>query len=257
MRTLSLLASVLLVAVSARAAAPSKEEMTEFLKKNPGVILDFLRENKSKVFEIVEEAAKEEHQKRQRDQAEAEKKEFDDAFKSPKKPEITKKTRIRGNKDAKYTLVEYSDFQCPYCAKGAETVDTLRAKYGKDIRFVFKHLPLPFHPQAVPAAKWMEAVAIQSPEKSWEFHDKLFANQEKLGEDLYKQLTKELGLDVEKAAKDAASKEVEERVEADAKEAKSFGFQGTPGFLLNGIPVKGAYPVEFFDMIVDRLSAKN
>lgn len=255
MRTASLAAAALLFA-SAAFAAPSKEEISEILKKNPSLILDVLKENRKALLDIVEEAAQEEQGRRQKEQAENEKKEFDAAFKNPKKPDISKKTRIRGDKNAKFTLVEYSDFQCPYCSQGYKTVEALRQKYGKDLRFVFKHLPLPFHQQAVPAAEWMEAVALQSPEKAWTFHDKLFENQDKLGEDFYKQVAKEVGADVEKAAKDAKSKEVKDKIEADVREAKQMGFTGTPGFLLNGVPVKGAYPIEYFDMIVSRLKSE-
>src|SRR5262245_49083768 len=123
-------AAVAFAALSASAAAPSADQIRETLKKNPDILLDVLKENKKAVFEIVESAAQEEQQRRQQEQEEAAKKELEDSFKNPKKPEITDKTRIRGNKDAKYTLVEYSDFQCPYCARGYQTVETLRKKYG-------------------------------------------------------------------------------------------------------------------------------
>ena len=109
------------------------------------------------------------------------------------------------------------------------------------------------HPNALPAAKWFEAVAIQSPEKSWLFHDTMFKNQSSLGEDFYKKTVKGLGLDVEKAAKDAQSQAVADKIEADTKEAKEFGFTGTPGFLINGVPLRGAYPPEEFDKIIKRL----
>lgn len=259
MRTVPIAAVAALTLVVASVSAwakPSKEEIQEVLKKNPDILLDVLKENRKQLFDIVETAAQEEQARRQKEQEEAAKKEFDDAFKNPKKPEITGKTRIRGNKDAKYTLVEYSDFQCPYCGRGYQTVETLRKKYGGNLRFIYKNMPLPFHPMAMPAAKWFEAVAIQSPEKSWLFHDKLFENQDKLSEDFLKQTVKSLGLNVDKAEKDAASKTVADKIESDIKEGHEMGFDGTPGFLLNGVPVKGAYPVEYFDNIVARLEGK-
>jgi len=162
---------------------------------------------------------------------------------------------VRGNTGAKYTLVEYSDFQCPYCAAGYQLVEELRKKYGKDLRFIFRHLPLPFHSQAMPAAQWLEAVAIQSPEKAWRFHDILFQNQDKLGGELFRKTAKDLGLDVERCEKDIDSQAVKDRIAADMEEATRFGFEGTPGFLLNGIPVKGAYPVAHFGEIISRLDA--
>ena len=191
----------------------------------------------------------------QKEAAEAEKKAFEDSFKNPLTPEITGNTRIRGEKKAKYTLVEYSDFQCPYCVRGFQNVEELRKKYGKDLRFIFKNLPLAFHAQAMPAAQWLEAVAMQSPEKSWTFHDTLFANQDKLGVEFFKATAAELGLDVARCEADAQGQPVKDRIAADMAEAEKFGFSGTPGYLLNGVPVKGAYPVDHFDGIIQKIEA--
>jgi protein-disulfide isomerase len=109
---------------------------------------------------------------------------------------------------------------------------------------------------AMPAAKWMEAVALQSPEKGWLFHDKLFQNQSQLSEDFFKKTAKELGVNVDKAAQDAESPAVAQKIENDINEAKSFKFSGTPGFLINGVPLRGAYPIEKFDEIIIRLGIK-
>jgi protein-disulfide isomerase len=109
----------------------------------------------------------------------------------------------------------------------------------------------------MPAAQWLEAVSIQSPEKAWKFHDILFENQDKLGVDFFKKTAKDLGVDVERCEQDAESQAVKDRIAADVEEAKKYGFNGTPGFLLNGIPVKGAYPVEYFEDIIKKLDATN
>lgn len=248
--------AVLLLSSSAW-AKPSKEEIKEVLQKNPDILLDVLKENKKQLFDIVNEAAQEEQARRQKEEEEAEKKEFDESFKHPKQPDLSSKdTHIRGNKDAKYTLVEYSDFQCPYCGRGYQNVEVLRKKYGNNLRFIYKNLPLPFHPQAMPAAQIFEAAMLQSTEKAWQLHDKLFENQQKLSEDYVKEQAKALGLDVKKLEKDAKSEAVAKKIKADQDEAAAMGFTGTPGFLLNGIPVKGAYPVEFFDNIIARLEGK-
>ncbi|OGR84583.1 MAG: hypothetical protein A3J74_02975 [Elusimicrobia bacterium RIFCSPHIGHO2_02_FULL_57_9] len=215
-----------------------------------------MRSNKKAAFEIINEAAREEQARRQQEQQEAEKKEFENSFKKPLKPEISDKTRMRGNRGAKLTLVEYSDFQCPYCSRGYQTVEELRKKYGASLRFVYKNLPLNFHPQAMPAAQYFEAASLQSPEKAWAFHDKLFENQAKLGEPFYKETAKALGLDLARLEKDAQSPAVKDKIEADLAEAKKFGFDGTPAFLINGIPVRGAYPVEHFESIITKLDKK-
>lgn len=252
-RVLFALPILALCAAGAQAKELSKEEVKKVLDQNPDLILDVLRGNKKAFFEVVNQAAQEEQARRQKDEEEKEKQDLENSFKNPKAPDISGKTRVRGDKNAKITLVEYSDFQCPYCARGYRTVEALRKKYGSNLRFIYKNLPLPFHPHAMPAAQYLEAAALQSPEKAWAFHDKLFENQDKLGEDFYKSTAKELGLNVKKLEEDAKGQAVKDRIEADMQEAKRFGFSGTPGFLLNGVPVRGAYPVEHFDSIIQRI----
>jgi len=242
-------------APDAAATGLSRDDVKKVLDAHPELILDVLRSNKKDFFEIVQQAAQEERGRQQREQQEAEAKDIDEHIKNPYLPAITKKSHARGNAKAKYTLVEYSDFQCPYCSRGYQTVETLRKKYGNDMREVFKNKPLPMHPQAMPAAAWFEAARLQSQDKSWAFHDKLFQNQDKLGEPFYRETAKALGLDADKLAKDAASQEVKDAIAADIKEAEEFKFEGTPGFLLNGVPIRGAYPVEHFDEIIQKLQA--
>ncbi|MBI3566535.1 MAG: thioredoxin domain-containing protein [Elusimicrobia bacterium] len=250
------LAAVLSVLVAAPAAAAvSRDELKKALDANPDLVIGALKKaDKGALFELMMEAQRDYQAKKQKEEEEKEKAELEAAYKNPFKPVIDEKTRVRGDKNAPITLVEYSDFQCPYCGRGFQVVEAVRQKYGAKVRFVYKHLPLvAIHPFALPAAKWQEAVALQSPDKAWVFHDKMFENQGQLGEDFFKKTVKELGLDVAKAAKDAESKVVADKIEADVKEAKSFGFTGTPGFLINGVPLRGAYPPEDFDKIINRL----
>lgn len=244
-----------LLAAPAFSAAISRDELKKALQANPDLVVEALKSaDKSALFEVMMDAQREYQMKKQREEEAKEKAEMEAAYKNPYKPAIDDKTRIRGDKNAPITIVEYSDFQCPYCSRGFQVVEQVREKYGAKVRFVYKHLPLvAIHPFAMPAAKWQEAVAIQSPDKAWIFHDKMFQNQSQLGEDFFKKTVKELGLDVSKAAKDADSKAVADKIEADVKEAKSFGFTGTPGFLVNGVPLRGAYPPEDFDKIIAHL----
>jgi protein-disulfide isomerase len=251
--------------VSTLQAIPPGSMTSDSLKKtldaNPGLVLDVLRQNKKEFFEVVQQAAQEEQARHQKEQQEAQLKELDERIKNPLQPAITKKTRIRGSAKAKYTLVEYSDFQCPFCGPktpngtpgGYKIAEALRDKYGKDLRFVFKNKPLPFHPKAGPAAQWLEAATLQNPEKAWAFHDKLFESQDKLGDAFYEETAKALGFDVERIKKDLQSQAVKDSIDADIKEAESFGFDGTPGFLINGVPVRGAYPAEYFENIIGKI----
>jgi protein-disulfide isomerase len=155
----------------------------------------------------------------------------------------------RGGEKAKVTIVEFLDFQCPFCARVQPTLEQVRKAYGDDVRVAFKHLPLPMHTQAASAAAASEAAHRQG--KFWEMHDKIFANARSLSEESYVRWAGELGLDVEKFKQDLASADVKQRVERDAQEAQRLGVSGTPSFFVNGRFVSGAQPFESFKRMVD------
>jgi len=195
----------MLLAVPA-AAEISREDLRKALEANPDLVLSALKKaDKMKFFTLVVESQQEYQRGKAKEEARLEAEERDKAFKNPLKPEIGAGARTRGNANAPVTIVEYSDFQCPYCTQGYKNLEELRRIHGDKLRVVFKNFPLNFHPMAMPAAQWFEALYLQSPDKAWSFHDALFENQSKLSEDYFKLLTKDLGLDVAKAAKDAKS----------------------------------------------------
>jgi protein-disulfide isomerase len=160
-------------------------------------------------------------------------------------------TPVLGDRNAKIMIIVFSDYQCPFSKRGAETTMALVQKYGRNISYVYKNLPLGFHDQAMPSAKAATAAGKQG--KYYEFHDKLFENQDKLGEPLYTQIAKDLGLDINKFNTDRNSPEVEALVKADAAQAGTLGFNGTPGFTLNGVKILGAYPIDHFEKIISAL----
>jgi protein-disulfide isomerase len=254
-RILAALAISVLTCAAAQAEDITGDALANALRKNPDVLIEAVKANRKAIFDIINLTGVEEQARMRREDEEAAQKAYEDTFNNPLTPAIDDKTRIRGAVAAKYTLVEYADFQCPYCAAGYLTVEELRKKYGNNLRFIFKNLPLPFHPQAMPAAQWFEAIAIQSAEKAWKFHDLMFANQDKLGIDLFRKTAKDLGIDVKRCERDAASPAVKDRIAADMNEAQRYGFEGTPGFLVNGIPVKGAYPLAHFEDVIKKIDA--
>jgi len=184
----------------------------------------------------------------------AEEKQFEELFRNPVNVEAGT-SPVRGPADAKITIVEFSDFQCPYCARGKANMDTVMKMYPNDVKLVFKQLPLSFHKMAAPAAK--AALAAGKQGKFWEMHDKFFENQGKLNDEYFLEVAKELNLDVEKFKADKDSEEIAKQVTAEAAEASKYGISGTPGFFVNGIAVKGAYPPEHFKKIIDRLLGNN
>jgi protein-disulfide isomerase len=157
--------------------------------------------------------------------------------------------KAKGSSKALVTIVEYSDFQCPFCSRVLPTLDKLIKEYPDKIRVFFKHNPLPFHSDAPLASQ--AAVAAEMQGKFWPMHDKLFANQQNLKRPDLEKYAKEIGLDVEKFKKDLDAPETKKRVDEDLEMGKKLGVQGTPNFFINGRPLRGAVPYEQFKTVVD------
>jgi protein-disulfide isomerase len=143
----------------------------------------------------------------------------------------------RGAAGAKVTVIEFSDFQCPFCSRAVPEVKALEQDVGRDLRVVWKHLPLGFHQQAMPAALAAEAAREQG--RFWEMHDKLFAAQAALSDAVYLQYAGELKLDLSRFTAAMQAPETRRRVEADAAAATAAGVNGTPSFVVNGELVVG------------------
>lgn len=249
-----------LIALSAMAfvltnCAPSAKQIKDAVEKDPSIVFVAIEKYPDQFIEVVNKAAQEAQRKSQDKAIAEETKKRDEEFANPLKPVIEDGRVIFGNKDAKVTIVEYSDFECPYCSKGFQTIKQVRSEYPNDVRIVFKHLPLDFHPQAMPAAKYFEAVARQDAAKAEKFHDAVFENQGELrakGEEFLKNTAKKVGADMKKLDKDLKDPSLMTRINADMEEAKKFNFSGTPGFLINGVSLRGAYPYPEFKTIIDR-----
>ncbi len=155
----------------------------------------------------------------------------------------------RGPEDAEVTIVEYSDFQCPFCARVQPTLAQIEETYGDRVRLVYKHLPLRIHPDAPGAAAAAEAAHRQG--KFWEMHDKIFASQRELGDATYRRFAEDLGLDLERFDEDRNSPEVKQRIEQNEQEAQRLGVSGTPAFFINGRFLSGAQPFEAFKRVID------
>jgi protein-disulfide isomerase len=154
-----------------------------------------------------------------------------------------------GPKAAKVTIVEFSDFQCPFCGRVAPTVKEIEKKYPKDVAIVFVNQPLPFHDKAQGAAQAFLAAHRQG--KAWEMHDKMFANQQALaGSDLEK-YAQEIGLNVPKFKKDFDDPRIKEQIKSDQALANSVGASGTPTFMINGREVVGAQAFAAFQTVID------
>ena len=155
------------------------------------------------------------------------------------------KAQTRGPEDAPITIVQYSDYECPHCARMIPTLDALQTKYGDDLRFAFKHFPLSFHTHARAAAIAAEAAAEQ--DKFWEMHAKLFDNTASIDDANIQTWAKEIGLDMKQFNKDLADADIAQRVDDMKAEGEALGIAGTPDFYVNGRHVIGGAFEEVID----------
>ncbi len=167
------------------------------------------------------------------------------------------KTYIKGNPDAPVTLVEYSDFQCPACAAFQPVLADVMNQFGNDIKFEYKHFPLPMHPLALPAARAVEAAGQQG--KFYEFHDMLFEEQKTWTKSpnpnaLFVQYAEELGLDVKKFRQHMDASLLSDKIKADKKAGEDLGITGTPTFYLNGEKMTINSYEEFYQQIASAIN---
>ena len=157
---------------------------------------------------------------------------------------------VRGPEDAPITIVEFSDFQCPFCSRVHPTLERLLTTYPQSVRLVFKHNPLPMHPESPLAHRASIAAAEQG--KFWEMHDMIFSNIRDVSRGTLMSYARELNLDLAKFTSDLDSDEVRSLLDLDIAESARLGVSGTPMFFINGKIVSGAQPFENFQAIVER-----
>ena len=172
----------------------------------------------------------------------------------PPRVEVAAEGPSKGPSSAPVTIVEFSDFECPYCSKAEETVKQVMKNYDGKVRLVYRDFPLPFHPHAAKAAEAAQCAADQG--KYWEMHEKLFASQQKLDVPALKGYAKELGLDQGKFDKCIDSGDKAKVVEANKAAGSKVGVTGTPAFFINGYQLTGAQPYEEFKSLIDQELAR-
>jgi protein-disulfide isomerase len=232
--------------------SPSPARLRDEVVKHPDIVIAAIEAHPEAFIAALQQAAGKANAAAQ--SPTAVKARLDEAFAHRQYPVITRRA-VLGNPSAPVTIVEYSDFQCPYCRAERDVLVQLLREYGDSLRLVVKHTPLDTHRLALPAALMYEAVARQSPMAAYRFYDELFANQARLdaqGEQYLAVAAKVAGADSARARADAQGPEVRAVVEADLEEGRRFGFTGTPGFLINGVALMGAHPIGDFEQIINR-----
>lgn len=162
---------------------------------------------------------------------------------------------LRGNKNAQVKLVEYSDFECPFCKRHHPTLKQILAEYGDTVSLEYKHFPLNFHPNAQKAAEASECAAEQG--KFWEFHDAVFEDQLALGIPQYKEWVAKAGLNTRQFNNCLDSGKYAAKVQSEYQEGQTKGVQGTPATFINGQLVSGAQPYEAIKQAIDQALQSN
>jgi protein-disulfide isomerase len=156
-------------------------------------------------------------------------------------PPVSERDHVVGPADARVTLVEYGDFECPHCGALHPIVQAARKAFGGNLRFVFRHFPLrSSHPHALAAAKAAEAAGEQG--RFWEMHDRLYRHQTALSDADLERHAREVGLDLERFRRSLGEREYEVRIREDLASASQSGANGTPSLFINGALYEG--PIE-------------
>jgi len=153
---------------------------------------------------------------------------------------------------AKVIIVEFTDFQCPYCSRGHDTLNTIINKYGDDIAVVYKSFPLSFHQYAQTAAEASMCAYDQDEEMFWEYYDTLFANQASFSDSYFSTVAEQLGLDVNDFNSCLESGKYTAKVQEDFNYGAELGVTGTPAFFVNGELIVGAQPESVFDAEIEK-----
>lgn len=237
-----------------------REKLSTLLQKNPEILSEVIAAHPLLFSEALQKAIARSREQLAQRRALQEKNDFYQSFENPLEPEIRSDDVVRGNPNGKIILVEYVDFECPFCERGYQTMNELTKMYGAELKVILKHLPLSFHENAMPAARYYEALRLQNHRYAKEFYHQVFRHQRQLshGEIFLREVAKEVGADMELLGRDLMNNEsIDERIRRDLKEAKRFGIRGTPGFILNGIPIRGAYPSSHFVRVIRELERRN
>ncbi len=222
---------------TAQMAPLTEDQLREFVKQ-------VIRENPKLLYDTINDYLREQQEKKQS-------RAMEESLENRVETQVADHNPTKGPEDARVTIIEYTDFQCPYCSRGDKIVHNLLRKYRGKVRRVYKNKPLESHDEALPAAKAAMAAHIQG--KFWEYHDQLFKYSRDLDEEMYVRFAEELGLDIDKFNKDRKSDKVAKWIEADLAAAEKLDITGTPAFILNGALISGVRPMSFFSEMIDQL----
>ncbi len=229
------------LALPAKAAEPGPEAIKAYILAHPEVIFEALAKDKEALFQMVL-AGRDLRQRRLWRQ------DIKAGLAHPLEPKLEQGRPVMGDPKAPLLVVEYSDFMCPACSRGASNMEKLLAKHPDKFRMVLKHMPSGDLSRQL--ALYYEAIARQDPEKARSFSRQIYKRQKELADKGLKvalEVVKDLKLDQARLSRDLADKKLAQRLKDDTAEGKSFKLGGTPGFVVAGVPIRGVAPLSAFE----------
>lgn len=247
-----------LLVLAACRPSVSADDIDAALTKHPEVLYRAIERHPAEMIAALTKAAQVAQVATQQNAERVAAEKTEAEFANPKVADVNHRIAF-GNPKAPITIVEYSDFQCPYCRRERDVLVEVMKRYGDTVRLIVKQTPLEMHPHAMKAALTYEAVARQDPQKAFKLYDELFNNQERLdakGQAYLDEAVKRVGADVARVNSDVQSEGIRALVKADLDEFNRFGYTGTPGFLINGVSLEGSHSAESFERIINRHLAR-
>jgi protein-disulfide isomerase len=243
-----LLSALLSASFLVPASAQSKPKIDPILEQQ---VLEVLRKNPEVIYQVLKKFGEEQRAEQERKAKAEQVAAIQKLFKDPKT--LIASSPTTGSTSNKILLVEFSDFQCPYCSKSNEVLKQFMAKHKDKVTLVFKNFPLTqAHPEALPAAR--AAWAAQQQGKFWQYHDELFANQAKLGNNFYLDTAKKLNLNLAKFQSDYGIADT--AILNDFKLGRAIDVQGSPALILNGVPVENPSSIAELEQLLAKAEKK-
>ncbi len=233
------------------------DRIEEVLRSNPEMVLKAIEDNPIDFIQAIQQAADYSRDELLKRQVKEERKRVRYYINNPIKPRLRGDEGHIGYFNSGVQIVVFSDFQCPYSARGFENIQKLMGQSDVgDITYILKHNPLNFHSEALIAAKYFEAIRLKSNDKAISFHNYLFNNHDgfRRGRAFLSEAVEHVGLTVY-VVEELIDKnpKIYQRVREDIQEAKDFGFDGTPVFVVNGVVLEGARDVDHYAKIIEKL----
>lgn len=245
------------LALGLGACSTSDQQIAEALKKNPKIVFDTIEQNPDQFIEVVNRAARKAQESQQVKQVAEMKRRQEEQVKAPLKPALSEERILFGNSKGDITIVEYADFECPYCEVAYKNLQPIKEKYKDRIKFYYKHVPLSFHKMAMPSALRFEAIYKQDKEKARKFYTFLFENQRRMRDEKFlNEAAKKVGADIKKMEADIKSAAAEKQISDDMAEFEKFGFSGTPAIVINGVALEGAQPTAELEKVIQLTTTK-